>query len=76
MVADSVGLHLRRAVTPLPIVELQGAAHLKLGLERACGEVCKDAHLHPPPSLCALGSWQRATLKHKGTVGSSLSPPS
>lgn len=52
VVANSVGLllHLRRRVTPLPMVELKGAPHLKLSLERVYSEVRKDSHL---PPFCA-----------------------
>lgn len=53
MVANSIGrlLHLKRRVTPLPMVELQRVTHLKLSLERVYSEVHKDSHL---PPFCAL----------------------
>lgn len=42
-------------MTPLLVVELQGAARLKQSLERACSEVWKDALLSPPCAPCAHG---------------------
>lgn len=71
VVATSVGLllHLRRRVAPLPMVELQGAAHLKLGLERVYSEVWKDSHLPPFCLPCVHGKGQLWNMwkKHGGS---------
>lgn len=74
VVANSVGLllHLRRRVTPLPMVELQRAAHLKLSLERVCSEVWKDSHLPPFCAPCAHGKGQLWSMWR--TTGGSFPP--